>query len=166
LPEGRGESGAKRRGTETIGSRDCKLEMAGEIKRLICPGGQVMEVTQAKKSGSTYFYRFYPNRNQCQQCKFRRKCYKNIRREKRFSVKKEYFDALVLREQMTEKLSGERGKQRMADRSCIIEHVFGEIKELFRFRRFMHRGLKKVRLIWNIICIAYNLRKLAGLTYG
>jgi hypothetical protein len=47
---------------------------------------------------------------------------------------------MSLRAQMTEKISSEHGKKRMRDRACLIEHVFGEIKETFRFRRFMHRG--------------------------
>ena len=67
---------------------------------------------------------------------------------------------------MTEKLSSIQGKQRIADRSCIVEHVFGEIKEIFKFRRFIYRSLQKVKLMWNIVCIAYNFRKLARLAYG
>ena len=67
---------------------------------------------------------------------------------------------------MTEKLSGERGKQRMRDRACLIEHVFGEIKDIFRFRRFRYRGLEKGGLIWQLVCIGYNFRKLARLAYG
>lgn len=34
LPEGRGESGTKERKSKTIESRDCQLEIAGEIKQL------------------------------------------------------------------------------------------------------------------------------------
>jgi transposase len=166
LPEGRGEAGTKQRDSETIGSRDCEIEIDGEIKRLTCPGGQVMEATEAKEDRGHYFYRFYPEKEKCQSCSLKDKCYKNINRQKRFSVKKEYFDTLPLRKQMAEKLSSEKGKQRMADRSCTIEHVFGEIKEIFKFRRFLHRGLRKVRLIWSIICTAYNFRKLARLAYG
>lgn len=166
LPEGRGEAGSKQRDSETIESRDGKLEMDGEKKKLTCPGGQVMEATEAKKDRAHYFYRFYPEKEHCQACRVRERCYKNIHRQKRFSVKREYFDALPLREQMMEKLSSPKGKQRMADRSCIVEHIFAEIKELFKFRRFVHRGLEKVRLIWNMISMAYNFRKLARLAYA
>ena len=67
---------------------------------------------------------------------------------------------------MTEKLSGVHGKQRMRGRSCLIEHVFGEVKEIFRFRRYVHRNLKKVRLIWQPVCIGYNLRKMVRLADG
>jgi len=138
----------------------------GKSRRLTCPGGQVMETTEAKKYGGHYYYRFYPEKERCRSCSLMDKCYKHIKGGKRFSVKKEYFDTLYLREQMNARLSSQKGKLRMADRSCIIEHVFGEIKDIFKFRRFLHRSLKKVELIWNLICIAYNFRKMARLAYG
>jgi transposase len=165
LPEGRGESGVKRRQSDTIESRDCKLEIEGEMRRLICPGGQMIEGREDKKDRGYYVYRFYAELEGCEGCAVRDRCYRNIRRHKRFSVKKEYFDTLPLREQMREKLSSPKGKQRTADRSCIVEHIFGEIKELFKFRRFLHRGLQKVRLVWTMTCMAYNFRKLARLAY-
>ena len=67
---------------------------------------------------------------------------------------------------MTEKLSSAKGKKRMTDRSCLIEHVLGEIKEAFKFRRFLHRGIEKVKVTWELVCIGYNFRKLARLAYG
>jgi hypothetical protein len=64
---------------------------------------------------------------------------------------------------MTDLLSSLHGKHRLADRSCLIEHVFGEIKEWRGLRRFFHRGLDKVGLIWCIVCTAYNFRKVAAI---
>ena len=55
------------------------------------------------------------------------------------------------------------GKKRLIDRSSTVEHVFGEIKEYYGFKRFLHRSLPKVDLIWKMVAIAYNLRKLASL---
>lgn len=166
LPEGKEEGGKKKRKQRSIESRDCKLEISGKTKRLICPGGQVMESTKALNDRGNYFYRFYPAKEKCEKCRFKEKCYKDIKRQKRFSVKREYFDTLDLREQMNQKLSSPLGKRRMADRACIIEHVFGEIKEHRKFRRFLHRGLEKISLIWIIVCIAYNFIKLGRLGYG
>ena len=165
LPEGRGEGGRKRVKSKTICSRDCMLEIDGNVRRLTCPGGQVMETTHATKDRDNYYYKFYPKRDVCAVCRLKNKCYGKSKK-KRFVVKKEYFDSLPLREKMTEKLLSERGKSRMADRACIVEHVFGEIKEIFKFRRFIHRTLRKVKTIWNLICIGYNLRKLAKLSVG
>ena len=151
---------------EVIGSRDCRLEIEGDIRRLTCPGGQVMEAVEAKRDRGNYFYRFSPDRGYCQSCGIRSRCYPKATTQKGFSVKREYFDNLPLREAMTEKLSSAQGKKRMVDRSCLIEHVFGEIKEAFRFRRFLHRGIDKVQVAWTLACIGYNLRKLARLAYG
>jgi len=162
LPEGKGAGGRKQQKNNTLCSRDCTLQIDGNTKRLICPGGQLMETTHATKDRNNYYYKFYPKKEVCASCSLREKCYGNAKK-KRFVVKKEYFDALPIREKMTDKLLSEKGKLRMADRACIIEHVFGEIKELFNFRRFMHRTLDKVRVIWTLVCIGYNLRKLAKL---
>ena len=41
-----------------------------------------------------------------------------------------------------------------------MELVFGNIKEAMGFRRFLLRGLEKVRGEWALVCMAYNLRKL------
>jgi len=166
LPEGKGEGGVREFKREVIGSRDCRLEIDGDIRRLTCPGGQVMESMEAKRDRGNYFYRFYPNREACQLCRVWASCYPKANTHKAFSVKREYFDNLPLREKMTEKLSSAKGKRRMAERSCVVEHVFGEIKEAFKFRRFLHRGIEKVSMGWTLVCIGYNLRKLARLAYG
>jgi hypothetical protein len=166
LPEGSGEGGVRQWKGNLIRSRDCRLEIDGDIKRLTCPGGQVMETLVAKEDRGNYFYRFRPDTRACRDCTSRARCYRNKSMYRDFRVKKEYFETLSLRARMTEKLSGVHGKQRMRGRSCLIEHVFGEIKEIFRFRRFLHRSMEKVRLIWQLVCIGYNLRKMARLAYG
>jgi transposase len=148
LPEGGGEGGVRQWQGDQIKGRDCRLEMDGDIKRLTCPGGQIMETMVAKEDRGSYFYRFRPDARACRDCIWKAKCYRNVSTHRDFRVKREYFETLSLRARMTDKLSSEHGKKRMRDRSCLIEHVFGEIKEIFRFRRFVHRGLDKVRLIW------------------
>jgi len=165
LPEGSGEGGVRQWKGDRIKSRDCRLEIDGDTKRLTCPGGQVMETRVAKEDRGNYFYRFRPDARLCEDCSLRARCYRNKSIYRDFRVKREYFETLALRASMTEKLSGVHGKQRMRDRSCLIEHVFGEIKEIFRFRRFRYRSLEKVRLIWQLVCIGYNFRKMARLAY-
>jgi len=166
LPEGTGEAGARQWKGDLIRSRDCLLEIDGDIKRLTCPGRQVMETLVAKEDRGSYFYRFHPDARTCRDCALRPRCCRNKNKYRDFRVKKEYFETLSLRERMTEKLSSEQGKKRMKGRSCLIEHVFGETKDILKFRRFLHRGIEKVRVIWQLVCIAYNFRKLARLAYG
>jgi transposase len=45
-------------------------------------------------------------------------------------------------------------------RSEIVEPVFGILREPMGLRRFVVRGLQKVKAEWHLSCSAYNLRKL------
>jgi hypothetical protein len=51
-------------------------------------------------------------------------------------------------------------------RPVEVEIVFGDIKGNFGIRRFLLKGLEKVRLEWGLHCIAHNLRKMAAVTAG
>ena len=45
-------------------------------------------------------------------------------------------------------------------RACTVEPVFGIIKSVLGFRQFLLRGWKKVSGEWNLVCLAYNLKRL------
>lgn len=45
-------------------------------------------------------------------------------------------------------------------RQQTIEPILGIIKQAMGFRRFSLRGLAKISLEWDLICLAYNLRRL------
>ena len=45
-------------------------------------------------------------------------------------------------------------------RQQTVEPVFGIIKEVLGFRRFSLRGLAKVTLEWELVCLAYNCQRL------
>jgi IS5 family transposase len=42
----------------------------------------------------------------------------------------------------------------------VVEPVFGQIKQAMGFRQFLLRGLAKVKVEWQLVCLAHNLRKL------
>jgi transposase len=65
-----------------------------------------------------------------------------------------------LLEQMKQKLKTEAGRELYRMRKAIVEPVFGQIKERRGFRRFLLRGLQKVRAEWKLICLTHNLLKL------
>ena len=48
-------------------------------------------------------------------------------------------------------------------RKCTVEPAFGQIKAGMGFRRFYYRGQQNVRSEWNLVCAAFNLRKMADL---
>jgi|GEM_PF-1836504 len=170
LPEGKDEGGTqkKRKTADRVMSKDCILSNRDGVNSLTCPGGFVSTTNDPVHDHGNYSYRFYIPSNYCFDCRYRSKCHNNFRagKSKRFNVKREYFDSQLARERMKNKLMSPGGRAVYNRRSCIIEHIFGEIKEYKHFRRFYHRGLEKVNTIWAIVCIAHNFRKLARLEYG
>lgn len=64
------------------------------------------------------------------------------------------------REQMRQKLTTEKGRKAYARRKAVVEPVFGQIKDARGIRRFLLRGLDKVRGEWALICATHNLLKL------
>jgi Transposase DDE domain len=64
------------------------------------------------------------------------------------------------KERMRAKLGTESGRAVDAERKTIVEPVFGQIKEVRGFRRFLLRGLAKIRGEWRLVCLTHNLLKI------
>src|SRR5512140_209075 len=64
------------------------------------------------------------------------------------------------KEKMRAKLGTESGRELYARRKTIVEPVFGQIKEARGFRRFLLRGLAKIRGEWRLVCLTHNLLKI------
>jgi hypothetical protein len=65
-----------------------------------------------------------------------------------------------VKEKMQHKLRGARGKLLYAARKHIVEPVFGQIKSARGIRKFLLRGLEKVRAEWQLICLTHNILKI------
>ena len=63
-------------------------------------------------------------------------------------------------EAMKHRLKTPEGKNFYSERKTTIEPVFGIIKSVMGFRRFSLRGLKAVAGEWNLVCIAFNLKRM------
>ena len=63
-------------------------------------------------------------------------------------------------ELMERKLLTERGRQLYKLRGQTVEPVFGQIKDVRGFDRFMRRGFEACRSEWSLICATHNLLKL------
>lgn len=93
----------------------------------------------------------------CSQCPLKEKCTKAAG-NRQISIS---FRLREFRAQACQNLTSEKGKRLRAQRSIDVETVFGRIKQDWGFRRFMLRGLEKVKTEWGLLCIAHNLAKLA-----
>ncbi len=67
---------------------------------------------------------------------------------------------------MWKRLQSEFGKEIYKVRKSTVEPVFGIIKEVMGFRRFLLRGMANVSGEWDLVCLSYNLKHLHRLTMG
>lgn len=67
------------------------------------------------------------------------------------------------KEKMAYKLRTEMGKMIYGLRKCTVEPVIGIIKEVLGFRQFSLRGLTKVAGEWNLVCLAFDVKRLHAL---
>jgi len=64
---------------------------------------------------------------------------------------------------MAHKLKTKAGRASYALRKQTVEPVFGIIKQVMGFRQFSLRGVKQVQGEWTLVCLAWNLKRMAVL---
>jgi len=64
---------------------------------------------------------------------------------------------------MAHKLKTKAGRAAYALRKQTVEPVFGIIKSVMGFRQFLLRGLAGARGEWSLVCLAWNLKRMAVL---
>jgi transposase len=63
-------------------------------------------------------------------------------------------------DRMKRKLQTKVGKAVYAARKCVVEPVFGQIKQVRGFRQFLLRGKDKVKGEWALVCLTHNILRL------
>ncbi|MBK6907280.1 MAG: IS1182 family transposase [Rhodocyclaceae bacterium] len=66
-------------------------------------------------------------------------------------------------EAMKHRLKTKEGRALYALRKQTVEPVFGIIKSVLGFRQFLMRGLGNVQTEWTLVCLAWNLKRMAVL---
>ena len=66
-------------------------------------------------------------------------------------------------EQMKHALKTKAGRAAYALRKQTVEPVFGIIKSVMGFRQFLLRGLANVQNEWTLVCLAWNVKRMAVL---
>jgi hypothetical protein len=57
-------------------------------------------------------------------------------------------------------VANQGGQAVYAARKCVVEPVFGQIKQARGFRQFLLRGKKKVKGEWALLCLTHNILRL------
>jgi IS5 family transposase len=66
-------------------------------------------------------------------------------------------------ETMAHRLKTRRGRADYALRKQTVEPVFGIIKYVMKFRQFLMRGVRHVGHEWNLVALAWNLKRMSAL---
>lgn len=69
-------------------------------------------------------------------------------------------------DRMKRKLQTKAGQAVYAARKCVVEPVFGQIKQGRGFRQFLLRGNKKVEGEWALVCTTHNILRLYAAQQG
>lgn len=65
---------------------------------------------------------------------------------------------------MRHRLRTPEGRAMYAKRKSTVETVFGIVKEVMGFRRFHLRGFDAAQGEWNLVCMAWNMKRMYALT--
>lgn len=126
-----------------------------------CPNGQLLhyKATHHPRSANGFESerRVYACTD-CSQCPLKEKC-TTAAGNRQIQIS---FRLREMRAQAKELLLSEQGTALRKQRSIDVETVFGRIKQDWGFRRFLLRGLEKVKAEWGLLCIAHNFAKMAS----
>lgn len=126
-----------------------------------CPIGKKMKFlkTIVEKTEGGYertLWRFQARG--CNKCPNKKVCCKT----KKNRVIEISLRARELRAKAKERLTSEIGIAHRKKRPVEVESVFGMLKHNMGFRRFMLRGMEKVKIEFGLLALAHNLRKMCG----
>jgi transposase len=130
-----------------------QVECVGTVERVLADGGYVNADAIERVGQKVDLYVAIASEDNS----YRRYDY---RPAKRRPVRKVTDPRLVA---MREKVSSEDGKRIYGKRASTVEPVFGTIKAAMGLRQFLLRGIEKVRIEWDLVCLAHNVRRIWGL---
>jgi transposase len=131
-----------------------------EQDELICPAGKRLTYRYSSHPKTDNGYRGERRcyeAEDCTGCPLKEQCSKAEGNRKVYLG----FQLQAWRQQARENLTSVEGKKLRALRGVEVESVFGRLKEDWGFRRFLLRGLEKVKTEFGLLCIAQNMAKLA-----
>jgi transposase len=153
IPDQKGES--LRRGTTKhpeFQRSQFQYEEATDSYR--CPQGHRMVYYNTQPTAEGIPIRMYRGQ-QCPDCSRREECttarYRRISRDPREEVV----------QRMRARVDSSAGQHRLRLRQHLVEPIFGHLKHNWQYRQLLLRGKMKATGEFLLMCIAYNLRKMA-----
>ncbi len=154
---------------KAIGIKNCRIEKTGDEVKIICPGKQVLtKYTDVILKGELYRSFTVYEKQKCIACKFFKICCGKLKENKKkaFRIKADLLDNCELIQQNRKRIESEEGKIIYSKRMGAIEKIFGHIKNNIGYKQVLVRGIKKVQLVWNMLCMTYNLQRMYNLQFN
>ena len=135
-----------------------------ERDEYICGYGRYLGFLYEKKQKSDNGYesliRVYECET-CAACPLREGCVKGSKpdADRRIYINRRLNE---LKEIANANLTSEKGLEMRSKRPVEVESAFGDIKGNFGVRRFLLRGLEKVKIEWGLYSIGHNMRKMTA----
>jgi len=131
-----------------------------EKDEFTCPNGKKLQYKETKPYKTKNGYQTERRHYECEDCSgclLKEKCTK-AKGNRDIQVS---FRLNELKQKAIENLCSEKGIELRKKRCIEVESVFGHIKNNRWFRRFLLRGIEKVKTEWGLLSIAHNMKKLA-----
>ncbi len=137
-----------------------KFDFDEEEDNWICPSGKNLDFMKEHISHGKKHTLYGCNKETCLVCNDYDLCVttKNDKKRGFRTIDDDMFT--IFRNEMRNKMENETSKEIYAKRSPEIEGVFGQIKNNRGIRRFILRGLEKVKAEFNMIALTHNMGKI------
>jgi transposase len=126
-----------------------------ETDQFLCPGGEILSRKGEYEYNGKPMYAYYGAN--CAECPFGSEC---AGEGKMKVITSDGYEGE--RRRMAAKMRSEAGKEAYKMRKETVEWPFGNIKQNMKFREFMTRGIEKVKIEYNLVCTAHNLKVIWG----
>lgn len=127
-----------------------------EADQYRCPMGQALayqKTLSARGRHGSRKARLYGGCAACTGCAMAKRCCKNSSQGR--TIQRDEFEAY--RERARQRISSAEGRKKYKLRSQTVEPKFGYIKSGLGIRRFLRRGIERVKTEWIVICTAVNV---------
>lgn len=121
-----------------------------------CPAGHVLSILRTSRDKNKWGVAIrtqYGGSPACVSCPHAAMCCKNPKRGR--TINRDQYEEH--RERQRQRLASTQGQDTYARRKQIVEPRFGQTKHVMGIRKFLRRGLEKVRTEWALACTAVNL---------
>lgn len=147
-------------GAKSAGFEAMDFKYDAEQKHYSCPAGALLlPLGKGHLHNGKKRQMFKASEEDCKSCPHRTKCLTEKSTFRKI-YRNEYQDAM---DHHVKRMRTPESKQKIKQRSGLIEHVFGTLKLRAGWQHFLVRGFEKVNGEWSLMALAYNFTRVLNI---